>query len=328
MSHALAGGCRRLSRAGRRHEEAVIARGVGDAGDGLSGLRGHRHRRRLATGTRAALAPLSPTRAWVVHQDRQRKAGGGVSTTRCRWRGARSCSSGRRCRTRCADAALDVPHFGRAVCRGHRQPRWQHRHLSRRCRAIESLDHQPVPPPSALGRIVTSRRRRRFRRSAVFDVGGFSPRCDRRHRAHGKLKAFYDVRYEPHAVCWMTCAESARAFSAAPALGARPDAVLHKHIDVLWRWKCAACGRCSSSAGCRSVGAVLRRAHHAVDRELVDRRATRRRSPIPNLWGWRSPRSAPPALHRRLHRRRYDRDIVRFLPYAVWYPIVYWAFLR
>ena len=25
--------------------------------------------------------------------------------------------------------------------------------------------------------------------------------------------------------------------------------------------------------------------------------------------------------------RRYDPGIVRFLPYAVWYPIIYWAFL-
>ena len=25
--------------------------------------------------------------------------------------------------------------------------------------------------------------------------------------------------------------------------------------------------------------------------------------------------------------RRYDRSIVRMLPYAVWYPIVYWMFL-
>jgi len=25
--------------------------------------------------------------------------------------------------------------------------------------------------------------------------------------------------------------------------------------------------------------------------------------------------------------KRYDRGVLRFLPYAVWYPIVYWALL-
>ena len=51
-----------------------------------------------------------------------------------------------------------------------------------------------------------------FRRSAVFDVGGFSPEMPTEDiELTWKLqKRFYDVRYEPRAVCWMTVPQSLR----------------------------------------------------------------------------------------------------------------------
>ena len=171
-----------------------------------------------------------------------------------------------------------------------------------------------------------------FRRSALFDVGGFSPEMPTEDiELTWKLqKKFYDVRYEPRAVCWMTVPVTYRGLWKQRLRWARGlMQVLHKHRDVMAHWKYrrmwpvfiesslstlwAMCfvvltsiWTISWAAGLPPVGA----------------------SPIPNLWGMTIATLCLVQLSMgTLIDRRYDPSIVRMLPYAVWYPIVYWMFL-
>jgi biofilm PGA synthesis N-glycosyltransferase PgaC len=51
-------------------------------------------------------------------------------------------------------------------------------------------------------------------------------------------------------------------------------------------------------------------------------------APIPNLWGMSIATLCLAQLTTGvLIDRRYDPQVLRYLPYAVWYPIVYWALL-
>lgn len=170
------------------------------------------------------------------------------------------------------------------------------------------------------------------RRSAVFDVGGYSPDMPTEDiELTWKLqKRHYDVRYEPRAICWMTVPLSYRGLWRQRLRWARGLAqVLHKHADVMVTWKSrrlwpvfvesslsilwsvcfvflAALWTLSYSVGLPPIGA----------------------SPIPNLWGMSiATLCLLQLLVGVLIDRRYDPGIVRFLPYAVWYPIIYWAFL-
>lgn len=171
-----------------------------------------------------------------------------------------------------------------------------------------------------------------FRRSALFDVGGFSPEMPTEDiELTWKLqKKFYDVRYEPRAVCWMTVPVSYRGLWKQRLRWARGLLqVLHKHRDVMTHWKLrrmwpvfvesslstlwALCfvaltsiWTVSWAAGLPPVGA----------------------SPIPNFWGMSIGTLCLLQLAvGTLIDRRYDRSILRMLPYAVWYPIIYWMFL-
>jgi biofilm PGA synthesis N-glycosyltransferase PgaC len=171
-----------------------------------------------------------------------------------------------------------------------------------------------------------------FRRSALFDVGGFSPEMPTEDiELTWKLqKKFYDVRYEPRAVCWMTVPVTYRGLWKQRLRWARGlMQVLHKHRDVMAHWKyrrmwpvyvesslstlwafcfvtLTAIWTVSWAAGLPPVGA----------------------SPIPNFWGMTIGTLCLVQLTiGTLIDRRYDRSIIRMLPYAVWYPIVYWMFL-
>ncbi len=171
-----------------------------------------------------------------------------------------------------------------------------------------------------------------FRRSAMFDVGGFSPDMPTEDiELTWKLqKHFYDVRYEPHAICWMTVPLSVRGLFRQRLRWARGlMQVLRRHADVMTTWRYrrlwpvyvesllsvlwAVCfvvlttfWIVSYSFGVPPVGA----------------------SPIPNFWGMAIATICLLQLATGIWvDRRYDADIVRFLPYAVWYPILYWAFL-
>ena len=171
-----------------------------------------------------------------------------------------------------------------------------------------------------------------FRRSAMFDVGGFSPDMPTEDiELTWKLqKRFYDVRYEPHAVCWMTVPLSLRGLYRQRLRWARGlMQVLHRHRDVMTSWRCRRLWPVYVEsmlsvlwALCFVVLTTFWIVSYAFGIPPVGA------SPIPNFWGMAIATTCIAQLITGIWvDRRYDRDIVRFLPYAVWYPIVYWAFL-
>lgn len=171
-----------------------------------------------------------------------------------------------------------------------------------------------------------------FRRSAVFDVGGFSPDMPTEDiDLTWKLqKRFYDVRYEPRAVCWMTVPSTLRTLWKQRLRWARGlMQVLQRHRDVLAHWKFrrmwpvfAESSLSTLWALCFVVLTSIWITSWAIGLPPVGA------SPIPNLWGMTIGTMCVLQLTVGAWiDRRYDPSIVRMVPYAVWYPIVYWMLL-
>ncbi len=171
-----------------------------------------------------------------------------------------------------------------------------------------------------------------LRRSAVFDVGLYSPNMPTEDiELTWKLqKRHYDVRYEPRAICWMTVPVTWRGLWRQRLRWARGLAqVLRKHADVMTTWNCRRLWPVYIESSLSIVWSVcfvflasLWTLSYAVGLPPIGA------SPIPNLWGMAiATLCLLQLLTGVLIDRRYDEGILRFLPYAVWYPIVYWAFL-
>jgi biofilm PGA synthesis N-glycosyltransferase PgaC len=171
-----------------------------------------------------------------------------------------------------------------------------------------------------------------LRKSAVVDVGGFSPNMPTEDiELTWKLqKRHYDVRYEPRAVCWMAVPLSYRGLFRQRLRWARGLAqVLHKHRDVLATWNCRRLWPVFVESSlsilwsmCFVFLTALWALSYAVGLPPVGA------SPIPNLWGMSIATLCLVQLTTGvLIDRRYDPRVTRFLPYAVWYPIIYWAVL-
>ena len=171
-----------------------------------------------------------------------------------------------------------------------------------------------------------------LRKSAVIDVGGFSPNMPTEDiELTWKLqKRHYDVRYEPRAICWMTVPQSYRGHFRQRLRWARGLAqVLHKHRDVLTTWNCRRLWPVfveSSLSILWSLCFVFLTALWTLS--FLIGLPPVGASPIPNLWGMSIATLCVAQLTTGvLIDRRYDPQVVRYLPYAVWYPIVYWALL-
>lgn len=172
-----------------------------------------------------------------------------------------------------------------------------------------------------------------FRRSALFDVGGFSPDMATEDiELTWKLqKRFWDIRYEPRALVWMTVPSTYRAHFKQRLRWARGlMQVLRRHSDVIIKWKYrrmwpifvesvlstlwALCfvslsmiWIVSYSLGVPPVGA----------------------HPIPNFWGMVIATVCMLQLIvGTVIDSSYDRDTIRYFPYAVFYPIAYWIVLQ
>ena len=183
------------------------------------------------------------------------------------------------------------------------------------------------------GRVVTvSGVTAAFRRSAVIDVGGFSPNMPTEDiELTWKLqKHFYDVRYEPRAICWMTVPQSYRGLARQRLRWARGlMQVLHKHRDVIAHWKYRRMWPVFVEsvlsilwAICFVVLTSIWIVSYSIGLPPVGA------SPIPNLWGMTiATLCLAQLVTGALIDRRYDPGILRFLAYAVWYPIIYWAVL-
>ncbi len=105
--------------------------------------------------------------------------------------------------------------------------------------------------------------------------------------------------------------------------------VLHKHADVMTTWKSRRLWPVFIESSLSVLWAVsfvfltvVWTAAAVLGVPLVGA------SPIPNLWGMTIGTLCLVQLTvGLLIDRRYDPDSVRFLPYAVWYPVIYWALL-
>jgi poly-beta-1,6-N-acetyl-D-glucosamine synthase len=170
-----------------------------------------------------------------------------------------------------------------------------------------------------------------FRKSALIDVGMFSPDMPTEDiDVTWKLqKRFWDVRYEPNAVVWMNVPTTLKGLFKQRLRWARGlMQVLRKHRAVMSTWKMrrmwpiyiestlsvlwALCFVCltsiwivSYSLGYPPIGA----------------------SPIPNLWGMIIATMCLLQLFvGAWMERRYDRKVLNYFPYAIYYPIAYWMF--
>lgn len=171
-----------------------------------------------------------------------------------------------------------------------------------------------------------------FRKSALLDVGGFSPEMPTEDiELTRKLqRRFWDIRYEPRALVWMTVPSTLSGLMHQRRRWSRGlMQVLHKHRDVMLHWRyrrmwpifiesslsilwsvcfvsLSALWLVSYAAGYPPVGA----------------------HPIPNLWGMTIATVALlQLLAGTLLDRRYDPGTLKYYPYAVYYPIVYWMLL-
>lgn len=171
-----------------------------------------------------------------------------------------------------------------------------------------------------------------FRKSALLDAGGFSPEMPTEDiELTWKLqRRFWDIRYEPRALVWMTVPSTLSGLIRQRRRWSRGlMQVLHKHRDVILHWKY----RRMWPIFVESVLSILWSACFVVLTSLwvVSYAAGYPpvgAHPIPNLWGMVIATLAMlQLLAGTLMDRRYDPATLRYYPYAVYYPIVYWMIL-
>jgi biofilm PGA synthesis N-glycosyltransferase PgaC len=171
-----------------------------------------------------------------------------------------------------------------------------------------------------------------FRRSAILDVGGFSPNMPTEDiELTWKLqKRFWDVRYEANAVVWMRVPGSLRGLFRQRLRWARGlMQVLRKHGDVLIRWKHRRMWPVAIEAALSILWAVcfvvltsMWILSYAVGYPPVGAH------PLPNFWGMLIATLAMlQLLTGTLLDRAYDRGVLRYYPYAVFYPLAYWMLM-
>jgi biofilm PGA synthesis N-glycosyltransferase PgaC len=171
-----------------------------------------------------------------------------------------------------------------------------------------------------------------FRRSAVFDVGGFSPNMPTEDiELTWKLqKRFYDVRYEARAIVWMTVPTSLSGLYRQRLRWARGlMQVFRKHADVMAHWKYRRMwpvfiesALSTLWALCFVVLTLIWVVSYSLGVPPIGA------SPIPNLWGMTiGTLCLLQLLIGTLVDHRYDATILRYFVYAVWYPLLYWMFL-
>ncbi len=171
-----------------------------------------------------------------------------------------------------------------------------------------------------------------FRKSALLDVGGFSPEMPTEDiELTWKLqRRFWDIRYEPRALVWMTVPSTLSGLISQRRRWSRGlMQVLHKHRDVILHWKYRRMWPIFVESGlsilwsaCFVVLTALWIVSYAAGYPPIGAH------PIPNLWGMVIASLAMlQLLAGTLMDRRYDPDTLKYYPYAVYYPIAYWMLL-
>lgn len=230
-----------------------------------------------------------------------------------------------------------VPHFlGTRVAAVTGNPRVRNRKsMLQHMQAIEfsSIVSMQRRAQRVLGRILTvSGAVFAVRRTALLDVGGFSP-----HMATEDMDLtwrlqmqFWDVRYEPRAVVWMQVPPNLRELWKQRRRWARGLAQsLARHSKIPFRWTMRRMWPIYYESWASILWSyifVLMTAFWGLCRLVgyIPRGA----SPFPNFWGMAIATTciAQLIIGARMD-RRYDPEIMRSTLDAVFYPIVYWMLM-
>lgn len=171
-----------------------------------------------------------------------------------------------------------------------------------------------------------------FRKTALVDAGLFSPdmATEDIDMTWKLQRRFWDVRYEASAVVWMEVPPTLRELWKQRRRWARGLAqVLSKHRGVPVSWQLRRLWPVFWE-GVLSIGwaytflalTTYWVAAHALGFSPYGS------SPIPNLWGMLTATACLTQLATGvLLDRRYDRDLARYFPFAVLYPLVYWMLM-
>jgi biofilm PGA synthesis N-glycosyltransferase PgaC len=171
-----------------------------------------------------------------------------------------------------------------------------------------------------------------FRKSALLDVGLFSAdmATEDIDMTWKLQKQYYDVRYEHGALVWMRVPKDLRGLWKQRrrwALGLAQ--VLRRHGKDVLRWKRHRIWPVLFESSLSVVWAYVFVAlttlwafSYAVGHPPVGA------SPIPNWWGMLIATLSLVQLGTGvLMDRRYDKDIIRYFPAAVFYPLIYWMLM-
>jgi biofilm PGA synthesis N-glycosyltransferase PgaC len=171
-----------------------------------------------------------------------------------------------------------------------------------------------------------------FRKGAIVDVGLFEPDMATEDIALSwKLqRRFYDIRYEPRAVCAMQVPETLRDLWRQRRRWAKGLAqVLRKHVDMFGDWRTRRMWPVLIEAICSVLWAYLTvtmigfwALSYAVGLKPLGA------SPVPNFWGMIIATVALVQLGVGVWLdRRYNRGIGRFYLWAAIYPLFYWLLM-
>ena len=230
-----------------------------------------------------------------------------------------------------------VPHFqGTRVAAVTGNPRVRNRvSLLQHLQAVEfsSIVSMQRRAQRVLGRILTvSGAVFAVRRTALLDVGGFSP-----HMATEDMDLtwrlqmqFWDVRYEPRAVVWMQVPPNFRELWKQRRRWARGLAqALARHREIPFRWKLRRMWPIYYESCASILWAfvfVLMTAFWITCH--IAGYSPRGASPIPNFWGMAIATTCIAQLMIGAWvDKRYDPDIMSSALDAVFYPIVYWMMM-
>jgi poly-beta-1,6-N-acetyl-D-glucosamine synthase len=171
-----------------------------------------------------------------------------------------------------------------------------------------------------------------IRKGAMQEVGGFAPSMATEDiDITWKLqRAFWDVRYEPSAIVWMHVPPTISELWKQRRRWARGLAqVLRVHARCLMNWKQRRLWPVFAEAAMSIAWAytfLLITLYWVIS--AFAGHAPLGASPIPNVWGMIIATACLTQLFTgALMDRRYDKDLLRYFPVAIFYPIVYWMLM-
>jgi biofilm PGA synthesis N-glycosyltransferase PgaC len=171
-----------------------------------------------------------------------------------------------------------------------------------------------------------------IRKVAMHEVGGFAPSMatediDITWRLQ---RRFWDVRYEPAAIVWMHVPPSLGELWKQRRRWARGLAqVLRVHVSCLRHWKQRRLWPVFAEAVMSIAWAytfVFITSYWVLS--AIVGHSPLGASPIPNVWGMIIATACLVQLFTgTVMDRRYDKDLMRYFPVAIFYPLIYWMLM-